>query len=269
MSTNNASFKINYEIIDHVLPHDTLFIHGNLSSNRWWYPSLEIWKTQSKNQNYTGRAILAEFRGHGLSSPPKNLSEINVHTFANDYLELISLLGFKNLNIVGHSTGGIVAAIMLSKNPSIFNKGILLNSVGVNGYIINKNSAAAHEIMKVNKKLTTKAIGAVIYNNSEDDFFHNVIVEDAYTAVKNVGAAVLSSLATINVADEMKKITNEVLVVHGVEDILLSIDNSKELAQLIPNAKFIEITEQGHSLNIENPEKFVTIVNNFLFKKLA
>ncbi len=263
--SDRTGFKMNYEIIENIVPQDTLFIHGNLSSCRWWYPSVEKWTLQSKNKKYKGNVILAEFRGHGLSSSPRSISEINVHTFANDFLELSTNLKLKNINIVGHSTGGIIAAIMLSKNPELFNKAILLDPVGANGFNLETARAVTHEAMKVNKSLTAAAVGSVIYNNPNDDFFNNVIVEDAYKAVQKVGASVLTSLKTISVADKMRGIPNQVLVIHGEKDTFLPIAASQELASLIPNAKFMCVPEHGHCLNVEDPEKFVDIANNFLF----
>lgn len=263
---DGTDFKMNYEIIENVLPITTIFIHGNLASNRWWYPSIDIWKSQLQNKKYSGSAILAEFRGHGLSSAPKSISEINVHTFANDFLELSTHLNLKNTNIIGHSTGGIVAAIMLSKNTSMFNKAILLDPVGANGFNLGITRIMAHETMRFNKTLTANAIGSVIYGNDHaNDFFKTVIVEDAYKAVKIVGGAVFNNLSTLNVVNDIKNINNQVLVIHGEQDTFLPITSSQELATLIHNAKFKCVPEQGHCLNIENPNKFVEITNEFFF----
>ena len=65
---------MNYEVHLGMAPVDTLFIHGNLGSNRWWYPSLEIWKSQPQGQ---GRMILAEWRGCGQSGAPASEAELH------------------------------------------------------------------------------------------------------------------------------------------------------------------------------------------------
>jgi pimeloyl-ACP methyl ester carboxylesterase len=265
---DGTDFKMNYEIIENVLPETTMFLHGNLSSNRWWYPSINIWKSQRQIKKYSGSAILAEFRGHGLSSAPKTISEINIHTFVNDFLELGTHLKLTNTNIIGHSTGGIVAAIMLSKNTTMFNKAILLDPVGANGFNLGITRILAHETMRFNKNLTANAIGSVIYGNDpNNEFFNTVIVEDAYKAVKLIGGAVFKNLSTLNVANDVKNINNQVLVIHGEKDTFLPIASSQELANLIPKGIFRCIPEQGHCLNIENPEKFVEITNDFFFPK--
>lgn len=189
---DGTQFEMNYEIIENVLPETTFFIHGNLSSNRWWYPSIDIWKSEAKHLNYNGSAILAEFRGHGLSSTPKSLTEINVNTFANDFLALIDHLDLKKLNIIGHSTGGIVSAIMLAKKPEVFNNALLLDPIGAKGFKLDFIRMIAHETMKYNRDLTAKAIGSVIYKNDyNSEFFNTVIVEDAYKAVQRIGGAFL------------------------------------------------------------------------------
>ncbi|MFN8769450.1 MAG: alpha/beta fold hydrolase [Neisseriaceae bacterium] len=263
---DGTEFNMNYEIIENVVPQTTLFIHGNLSSNRWWYPSVEIWKSQAAGKSYKGHIILAEFRGCGLSSAPRSESEINMRTLANDFLELINHLDLQKLNLVGHSTGGIISAIMLSKNKDLFNKIVLLDPIGPKGFKLPISRMIAHEPMKFSKKLTEMAVGSIIHNNNySDDFFKNVIVEDAYKAVKNIGSAVFKDVANLDVSKEFKNIDNHVLVLHGEFDKFLPVDDSKLFASLFKNGDFMLVPNHGHCLNLEDPVKFCGIAGKFLF----
>ncbi|WP_246845231.1 alpha/beta fold hydrolase [Bdellovibrio sp. NC01] len=257
---------INYEIIEGVVPENVLFVHGNLASNRWWYPATEVWKKQAAGKKLPGSLIFAEFRGCGKSSAPKDSSEVNMHTFAQDFISLVKKLDRGPVHLVGHSTGGLIVALMLAKEPTLFKKAILLDPVGAQGVTFDKAMIAAFEQMKVDRNLTAAVIGSTIHNNNpQSDFFNNVIVEDAFHSVKAVGHWVLEALDGLDVRADLADVKNEVLVLHGEHDKLLPQADSEALAQLFSRGKFQVIEGQGHCANVESPEKFVAITNSFLF----
>lgn len=59
------------------------------------------------------------------------------------------------------------------------------------------------------------------------------------------------------------------LVIHGEKDYFLPISASQELADLIPNGKFLSIPEHGHCISVESPQSFVDIANQYVFNKAA
>lgn len=267
-TTTTPNAEIEYEVIPNCLPQTTLFIHGNLASHRWWYPTEESAKRKYKGQSLTGDMILVNFRGCGKSTAPKSVNEVSMQLFAEDFNQLAASLQKKSekMNLVGHSTGGLIASLMLVQKPELFNKAILLDPVGATGVQFEESMNAAFEQMKADKNLTAIVLGSTIQNNNpETDFFKQVIVEDAYSAVKAVGAWVLQSLKGLNVKSELMTIQNPVLVLHGENDNLLPMADSKEMATLMKNAHFETIPGQGHCTNVENPEKFVQIMDGFLF----
>ncbi|MCJ8276310.1 MAG: alpha/beta hydrolase, partial [Bdellovibrionales bacterium] len=98
-------FQFNYEKFTGVGAFNTLFIHGNLASKEWWHPSIEIMKSQSTG---TGTLMTADWRGYGESKGITDVSEIDFRRFALDYVELLEKEGLKDVNVVGHSTGGLI-----------------------------------------------------------------------------------------------------------------------------------------------------------------
>ncbi|MGE0633070.1 MAG: alpha/beta fold hydrolase [Pseudobdellovibrionaceae bacterium] len=263
-----TGFKMNFETIPGVLPEDTLFIHGNLASNRWWYPSAEIWKKKANGKNLKGSLIMAEWRGCGKSSKP-NPEHVEMKRFASDYVSFLKHMGYsadKNVNVVGHSTGGLIAVLAMHQEPKMFNKAILLDPVGARGVKFDQAMTAAFEAMKRDKALLAAVIGSTIFNNNaESRYFQEMIVEDGFTAVNNVGDLVLKSLDGLDITHQAKEVKNPTLVLHGEHDHLLPAKHSQELADLLPNGKFQWIEKQGHCANVENAEKFVAIVDAYLF----
>lgn len=262
-----AGFKLNFEVIPNVIPENTVFIHGNLASNRWWYPTEEVFRRQFKSSSTPGSMILIEFLGCGKSDPPQSESDVNMRLFAREFNALIKSLKLENVSVVGHSTGGLIASLMAADEPGLIKKAVLLDPVGARGVTFDQSMIGAFEAMKTDKKLTATVLASTIYKNDEaSDFFQRIVVEDAFHAVKTVGYWVLKALDGLDVTAELKSITSPVLVLHGEHDQLLPIQDSQQMASLIPGAQFEVIENQGHCANVENPAYFVEILNRFLYQ---
>ena len=260
--------QISYDVFPGLLPSTTVFVHGNLASNRWWMPTVELLKVQAAvgAEKPAGSMICLEFRGSGNSSAPKTDSEVTMQNFANDFIALIRSLNLPPVNIVGHSTGGIIAAIMLATAPELFNKAYLLDPVGAEGVKFDTAMIVAFEGMKQDKDLTSMIIGSTIHNNNAaSPFFKDIIVEDAFKAVKAVGHLVLKALDGLDIRETLKAVKNPVKVVHGEHDVLLSKEESQKLAHLFQNGQFETLSGCGHCANIENTKLFVQNMNQFLF----
>jgi pimeloyl-ACP methyl ester carboxylesterase len=56
----------------------------------------------------------------------------------------------------------------------------------------------------------------------------------------------------------------KILIIHGKDDVLVPVANSKRLAKVIPGATFVEIENCGHMPQEEAPERFVHEVQKFI-----
>lgn len=56
----------------------------------------------------------------------------------------------------------------------------------------------------------------------------------------------------------------KILIIHGKDDVLVPVANSKRLAKVLPGATFVEIENCGHMPHEETPERFVEEVQKFV-----
>jgi pimeloyl-ACP methyl ester carboxylesterase len=209
--------------------------------------------------------ILGDWRGCGQSSVPRS-EDVNMHQLAQDYLNLIESLHIQNLNVVGHSTGGLIAAIMLATASEKFSRAVLLDPVGAQGVKFEPSMTDAFEQMKKDRDMVAAVIGATIKDNDmSSEFFKKTIVDDAARAAQNVGDLVLKSLDGLDVCDMMAKVTADALVLHGEHDPILPLADAQKLAELM-HGKFAVIPGRGHCANVENPKLFVKLMSEHLFK---
>jgi pimeloyl-ACP methyl ester carboxylesterase len=175
--------------------------------------------------------------------------------FAREFNELLRTEKFHG-GVVGHSTGGLIAGLMLSYAPELFKGGFLLDPVGANGVSFDDAMTQIFEVMKTDKALTARVIGSTIKNvDPNHPYFTDIIVEDAYLAVKQVGVMVLRALSGFNAEAELAKIEKPFWVIHGQDDMLLPLEDSKKMSQLTKHGHFIVVPDAGHCLNYENPKK--------------
>ena len=258
-------FEMNYEIHEGVLPMDTVFLHGNLASNAWWQPALEIWKSQAK-PGLEGRAIFAEWRGCGDSAAPASPDELSIELMAEDYNNLLEQLGVNRACLVGHSTGGLIGLLALMKRPSLYHRAFLLDSVAADGFQFTQAARDAFVGMSKDRDLCAMILGSTIHNNDATSTLFQALVDDAFRISKHNWLGVPDALGQIDVTARLQDVKTPVCVAHGEHDLLLPKEKSIAMAAGLPNGKFLEIKGQGHCANVENPKHFVSIVNEFLYQ---
>lgn len=96
-----------------------LLIHGLGASSDYWDLMLPSLTTQH-------RVIMVDVRGHGRSDKPAGA--YSVPLFAKDVAALCDRLGLKNLHVLGHSMGGMIAFQLVVDRPELVRSLIILNS---------------------------------------------------------------------------------------------------------------------------------------------
>jgi pimeloyl-ACP methyl ester carboxylesterase len=252
-------FSMNFAVIDGLLPRDTLFLHGNLSSNLWWEPAIAEWKKQDGGK---GKAILAEWRGCGDSHAFEG--GLDIQTLAADANALLENLGITNANIIGHSTGGLIALHALAARPGLYHRALLLDPVSPDGLELPPEIAGAFTQMSQDKDFCSAVILSTIHGGSLPEDFRQKIAAAAFGVNPAVWLGVPQMLTTPPPLDT-HKINHPVLVAHGELDNVLPKEKSRALAASLLKGKFMEISGRGHCTNVEDPERFTGIVDGFLY----
>ncbi len=241
---------------------NTLFLHGNLASHRWWHPSLESLKSQGASG--PGTIVLSDWRGCGKNEPVN--SAFSLEDLAKDQLALIDRLGMKNdVAIVGHSLGGLIALQMMILEPQRFAKALLLDPVGAKGVIFDDSMYEAFRQMSLSAELTrTVILSTVLNGDSLDETFKQAIAADAFKAVKGIGTSVLEILKSVDLTQAAAQVRVPTLILHGALDQVIAKKDSEDLHRLMPNSKLEVLPEAGHCWNVENPMAFAKTLNRWL-----
>ncbi len=260
--------RMHYEIHEGLVDRDTICLHGNLASNTWWEPTIEVWKRNNLNSASapkTGRLICAEWRGCGKSIGLVNEDDLNFPALADDYNGLLRELGIRGAAAIGHSTGGLIALFAMRKAPELYSRAVLLAPVGATGVQFGPAMYETFAAMSKDIELCRAVITATIYQGNPSPELISRIVADAYNVNPLIWHGVPRMLSPVDFRSELPFIKHPTLVLHGEHDAILPRVESQTLASALPSGKFIELMGRGHSCNIEDPELFVAHLDRFLF----
>lgn len=263
---NINGFKFHYEVFEGLVDHDTLMIHGNLACNLWWYPMVEELQKKSSPKK-TGKLVLADWRGCGLSKGLTEESEINFDTFSDDYLHLIEALNLNDVQVVGHSTGGLIAMLAILKQSHKFKNLVLLDSIGPLGIEtpIPTDVLLGHfEAVSLNEEVSNMTIAATIQGVDVNSEIFKSIAKASFNVDKPIWRGVPKVLCTeIDITNRMSELKLPTLILHGENDMVLPLEGSVKMSEMIKNSELKVLKNHGHSYNVEDPKGFVKNLETF------
>lgn len=234
---------------------DTLFVHGNLASHRWWHPMLEEWK--KAGQTGKGSLLLADWRGCGRNPDWSGDKPFTLAELAQDFIDLLGRERLARVNLVGHSLGGLIALQMMIMKPDLFNKAFLLDPVGAQGVVFDDSMYEAFRQMALSPDLTKTVILSTVLNSDRlDTKLKLAMADDGYKAVRGIGTSVLEILKTVDLRERAQQVKVQTLIAHGKEDAIIPLKDSEALSQLMPNAQLEVLGGVGHCWNVEDPKAF-------------
>lgn len=266
----NEGFRMHYDIHAALVPVDTLLIHGNVGSNLWWQPAIDAWagrvtRHQTPRPERKGSLVVAEWRGCGRSSGPSSEAELEPSVLARDYLELLASLGIQKANLIAHSSGGLIALEALRRAPEVFQRAVLIDPVSARGIEVSDRVRLGFLEMSRHRDVLKAALSRAVHHFNPSSPFFERLVDDAFGAHPVVWAGMLKRLGGVSTLPELARIRQPVLVLHGERDRVLPVEGSMEIASLLPEGRFELLSDQGHSVHVENPERFVEVAHRFLF----
>ncbi len=190
--------------------------------------------------------------GHGKS--PFNKSGFGIEVFAEELGEFILDKGLNNPNIFGYSMGGYVALYLASKQSVSLGKIITLGTK----FAWTKESAA-HETSRMIPETMEQKIPAytkklALTHGSE---WKSLVLNTAQM-MKGLGEAPLLTSKTL------KTIKNEVLILRGSEDKMVTEEESIWASSQLTNGSFNVLDNQPHPIEKVSTSLLTQEILNFL-----
>lgn len=218
------------------------------------------------------RAVAWDMPGYGHSAP------IEPYTFkglAQSCVNLIDALQCESVVLVGHSMGGMVAQEVIARRPDKVHKLVLCGTSAAFGRRSDGKSAEAWAQQFIAQRtapldagrtmadMAAKLVPQMIGPGSLPEG-----IRLAEHCMGSVPAATyrraLDCLVTFDRQAALADIRVPTLLIGGEFDRVAAPAVMKQMAQALPNARYVEMAGIGHLMNLEAPDTFDRILLDFL-----
>lgn len=238
---------------------DLVLIAGLSADVSFWQKIVPI-----LSQHY--RVTVFDNRGVGRST--QTIKHFSIEDMAADTLSLLKYLGITKAHIVGHSMGGAILQMMLKIAPEVINMAMLVCSLACLPIIARMHVESVEEVIALGAPLSLieKIVLPWIYSESLlknkeclDEEIH-YLTHQAVPQSKLALHAQISAVEGFDMTKDLALITHPVVVVVSDEDILTPMSLSREICDLLPNAKLEMIHGAGHMLPREKADELTNLI---------
>lgn len=228
----NQSLRVRYCDQGEGLP--LLFLHG-------WGCTFQIFDPLRENLKEFGRHVAVDFPGFGESSLPP--SAWDTQTYADWLYDLLQILNVQSCIVVTHSFGGRVALRLARKHPEVFKAMILIASAGLKRRVHWKRRLRVKTIRGL-ARLAAAVLPASIGLPIKERLYNKIASRD----YQNAGELrpILVKAVNEDQSESLPHIKVPALLIYGSEDTETPPAVGKRIAELLPNAQYVELPGFDH-----------------------
>ncbi|HET9527129.1 MAG TPA: alpha/beta hydrolase [Pyrinomonadaceae bacterium] len=253
--------KLYYEIEGDGEP--VVLIPG-FAAGRW------IWFKQTSDLSRNFRVIVFDPRGVSASDKPEGSQTISL--LADDVAHLLQTIGIESAHIVGASFGGFVAQEFALKYPAMTRKLVLCcTSFGGPNHVVptvetllalaSTKGLNSEERMRANLLL---AFSPEYVQTQVAEVDHVVHLRSINEVPEHIYLSQLQAAMSFNAESRLEQLDRPTLVLTGNADVIVPVQNSRNLAAKIRGAELRIIEGGSHTFFIERSAEFNRVVREFL-----
>jgi 3-oxoadipate enol-lactonase len=204
------------------------------------------------------RVIAYDLRGNGRSDKPDE--PMTMATFVEDTVALLEHLGLDSAHLYGQSFGGMIGIeLALTHRERV--RSLVLAATHAGARRASRSGPDAH-VPKDKPYLA-------LYSPDFAQTFPDHVAEDIVVGSQNpqpphAGRRQWEAVQAWDAWDRLADLVRPVLVLHGTEDRLVSVQNARRLAAAIPHAQLVLLEGAGHVYHSEQPDASDSAVLAFL-----
>lgn len=233
-----------------------VLLHGLMLNGACWTPL-----ARALEEDYD--IVMPDARGHGNSGAPDH--GYRYDDLAADVMSLIDALGLTNPVLLGHSMGGMTAAVAASRNPKRLRGLVLADPTFLTPQrqreVYESDIADQHRqiLNRSREDLLAKMQGRHSRRSREViELFAQARFQTSMRAFEVLRPPNPDYMQLINALDIPS------LFVIGDVGSVVTLEMAAELARLNQRLEVVQIEEAGHGIPYDQPEVFSAVVQTFL-----
>lgn len=228
---------------------DLIMLHG-------WKQDVSTFHNVAEELKKHFKLWLIDLPGFGRSENPK--SDFMVEDYAKIISEFIRENKISEPHLLGHSLGGRIGIKLAANHPDLLNKLVLESSAGIKH---------EHDVLRLISFASAKVFNFLIPNIGN---FKKIIKHKFY---KQVGSdyddakelkATFINIINEDLTSDLTKISTPVLVIGGQKDTSVPPRDQRIMYRKIKHSKLEILDNVAHFPHLENPNKFMYFVKDFL-----
>ncbi|WP_338449201.1 2-succinyl-6-hydroxy-2,4-cyclohexadiene-1-carboxylate synthase [Niallia oryzisoli] len=245
-----------------------LLLHGFTGDSTTWKPFFSQWSKDHK-------VIAVDIIGHGKSASPKDVQRYESVSVSKDIRKILDQLEIGKADVLGYSMGGRLALSFSFLYPEYVHKLILESA----------SPGLASEEERETRRIQDENLSRFIQENGIESFvkyWGNIPLfstqkkmpihkqqEIRKQRLQNSVIGLSNSLLGMGTGaqpswwDKLQELEIETLLLTGDQDQKFCLIADK-MVKMMKHAQWKNIKESGHAIHVEQPEKFGTIVSEFL-----
>lgn len=232
-----------------------VFVHGFVSTHRWWGPTLE-----HLPQAYHAYAI--DLRAAGESEQIE--TGHTLAQYAEDIEAFAATIGLDKFTLVGHSMGGGIAMQYALNHPERLKALVLVDPLSPFGMRLDQPTTDwINSVQGQEGGQRMIVLGA--FATPPNDAYLEQLVADAVAWDKPIYLGTMDDMAKFNVSDQLSALADvPTLVTWGDKDGVIPFDGIVDAFTKIPNCALEIWHGVGHSGPIEVPDRFTQLLTSFV-----
>lgn len=232
-----------------------------------------VWRHLLRDLTAEFRLIRYDERGNGLSD--RDVGDLSIDALVRDLETVVDATGLERFPLLGISQGCAVAITYATRHPERVSR-LVLHGGYAKGWRARGNAA---EIARREAMLTLVLEGWGQDNPAFRQVFTSYYIPDGsleqmrwwndlqrMTTSPEMAVRLMIELGRIDVTQLLPRITVPTLVLHSRDDAAVPFASGRELATLIPGAKFVPLDSRNHVIMEQEPAwpTFIGEVTGFL-----
>ena len=236
-----------------------ILIHGYPFDHTMWNAVVAALENKTK-------VITPDLPGFG-DNPAQN-AEPSIDLMADDIAELFELENLDRAVVAGMSMGGYVALAFADRHKRLL-AGLGLISTQANADTPEIQQSRRAMIEKVRREGTEPAVEAVLpklFSNANQD--NSAMKQFPIDGAQNAGVegicwALEAMARRSDRTDILRHLQIPAAVIHGAEDKIVPAERARQMSQLIPDSKYVELAG-GHATPLEAPNEVANALLDLL-----
>jgi 3-oxoadipate enol-lactonase len=192
--------------------------------------------------------------------------------YARAVLRLLDELGLEQCALAGNSMGGMTAQVLASTEPQRISELVLIGTgphtltvkPDYQARLIEWSNAPAGT--EDDWRDTERIVDSILARRPESAQTWQTYVEAVVTADRAFTTDMLKQLWEIDMTPRLPAITARTLVVRGENDAARTMLDVGRLLDGIPDSRYCEIADAGHSPMVNSADAFIAVLRKFLLE---